>query len=72
MIFKSNVFRFGNEYYRQITGTATGTRMAPNYANLFVDNFEQSLLRDYSQKTGLSLLVWVPFSDDISFIWMDR
>ena len=50
MIFKSNVFRFGNEYYRQITGTATGTRMAPNYANLFMDNFEQSLLRDYSQK----------------------
>ena len=46
--------------------------MAPNYANLFMDNFEQSLLRDHSQKTGLSLLVWVPFSDDISFIWMDR
>ena len=38
MIFKSNVFRFGNEYYRQITGTA---------------NFEQSLLRDYSQKNWI-------------------
>ena len=48
MILKSNAFRFGNEYYRHITGTAMGTPMAPNYANLFMDNFEQNLLHDYS------------------------
>ena len=30
MILKSNAFRFGNEYYRQITGTAMETPMAPN------------------------------------------
>ena len=58
MILKSNAFRFGNEHYRQITGTAMGTPMAPNYPYLFMDNFEQNLLRDYSQKTGLSALVW--------------
>ena len=69
MILKSNAFRFGNEYYRQITGTAMGTPMAPNYANLFMDNFEQNLLHDYSQKTGLSPLVWFRFIDDIFFIW---
>ena len=69
MIFKSNAFRFGNEYYRQITGTAMGTPMAPNYANLFMDNFEQNLLHDYSQKTGLSPLVWFRFIDDIFLIW---
>ena len=34
-----------------------GTSMTPNYANLFMDNFEQNLLHDYSQKTGLSLLL---------------
>ena len=28
--------------------------MAPSYANLLMDNFEQNLLRDYSQNTGLS------------------
>ena len=27
-----------------------GTPMAPNYGNLFKDNFEQNLLRDYFQK----------------------
>ena len=69
MILKSNIFRFGNEYYRQITCPAMGTLMAPNYANLFIDNFEQNLQRDYSQKTGLSPLVWFRFSEDISFIW---
>ena len=40
MILKSNAFRFGNYYYRQTTGTAMGTPMTPNYANLFMENFE--------------------------------
>ena len=69
MILKSNAFRFGNEYCRQTTGTAMGTRMALNYANLFMDNFEHNLLRDYSKTTGLSPLVWFRFTDDIFFIW---
>ena len=61
MILKSNASRFGNEYYRQITGTAMGTPMAPNYANFFMNNFEQNLLHDYSQKTGLSPMVFFLF-----------
>ena len=43
--------------------------MAPHYANLFMDNFEQNLLRNYSQKTGSSPLVRFRFIDDIFFIW---
>ena len=69
MIFKSNAFRFGNEYYRQITGTALGTPMAPNYPNLSMENFEQNLLPDYSQKSGLSPLVRFRFINDIFFVW---
>ena len=68
MIFKPNAFRFGNEYYRQITGTALGAPMAPNYPNLFMENFEQNLLPDYSQKSGLSLLVRFRFINDIFFV----
>ena len=30
------------------------TPMAPSYANSLMDNFEQNLLRDCSQNTGLS------------------
>ena len=69
MILKSNAFRFCNEYYRQITGTEMGTPMAPNYANKFMDNFEQNLLRDYFQETRLSPLIWFRFIDDIFFMW---
>ena len=43
MMLKSKAFQFGNKYYRQITGTAMGTLMTPNYANLFIDNLEQNL-----------------------------
>ena len=46
-----------------------GTPMAPNYTNLFTDNFEQNLLRGYSQITELSSLVWFRFIDDIFFKW---
>ena len=68
MILKSNAFPFGNEYYRHITGRAMRTPMAPNYANLFMDSFEQNFVHDYSQKTGLSPLAWFRFIDDIFFI----
>ena len=62
IILKSNAFRFGNEYYRQIAGTAMGTPMAPNYANLFLDNFERTYCviiikeLDYHLWYGLVLL----------------
>ena len=49
-----------------------GTPMTPNYANLFMDNFEQNLMRDYYQITGLSLLVWFRFIDDIFFVLSDN
>ena len=69
MILKLNAFRIGKEYYRQITGTAMGTPMTPNYANLFMDNFEQTLPLDFFQQTRLSHLVWFRFIEDIFFIW---
>ena len=46
-----------------------GVPMAPNYVYLFMDSFEQNLLHDYSEKTGLSPLVWFRFIDDIFFTW---
>ena len=69
MILKLNAFRIVKEYYRQITGTAMGTPMTPNYANLFMDNFEQTLPLDFFQQTRLSHLVWFRFIEDVFFIW---
>ena len=37
------------------------TSMTPNYANLFMDNFEQNFVRHHFQETGLSVLVWFRF-----------
>ena len=59
LILKCNVFRFGTSYYSQIKGTAMGTPMAPNYANLFMDRFENDLLNAYYQKTGIRPLIWL-------------
>ena len=46
-----------------------GTPMAPNYANLFMADFEERLLSEYERKTGLTPLVWFRFIDDVFFIW---
>ena len=69
LVLRSNIFRFGNRFYRQIKGTAMGTPMAPNYANLFMDKFERGILDDYYAKTGLKPLIWIRYIDDIFFIW---
>ena len=37
-----------------------------------MDNIEQNLLLDYSQKTGLSPLAWFRFIDDNFFIWVSN
>ena len=48
-----------------------GTPMAANYANLFMDMLETSLLNDFHKKTGKKPLIWLRFIDDIFFIWTD-
>ncbi len=36
-----NNFSFDGEHYQQISGVAMGTKMGPNYANLFVGFVEK-------------------------------
>ncbi len=35
------LFFYLRDFYLQVHGTAMGTPIAPNYANLFMDKFEQ-------------------------------
>ena len=58
-------FRFNGQIYQQIQCTAMGTKMAPSYANLFMDRFERAFL---AQKPILPL-VWKRYIDDILCIW---
>ena len=68
-VLSNNVFRFGVQVYKQIKGTAMGTPMAPNFANLFMDKFECQLLKDFEKIHGTRPLIWYRYVDDIFFIW---
>ena len=65
LVLHSMSFSFNGDHYLQIGGTAMGTSVAPNYANLFMDRFETKALDNWSLKP----LVWLRFIDDIFMIW---
>ena len=51
--------------YQQIHGTAMGTKMAPSYANLFMQDLEESFLRPRPDQPAL----WKRYIDDILILW---
>ena len=53
LVLSTNVFRFDNQLYKQIKGTAMGIPMAVNYANLFLDKFENEMLDEYEKATNI-------------------
>ena len=66
MILTSNTFTFNGQHYRQINGTAIGTKMAPFYANLFMGNFDRKVLAAATH----SPLIWWCYIDDIFLLWI--
>ena len=44
IVLRCNMFSFDWEIYKQIQGMAMGTKMAPSYAHLFMDMFEEPFL----------------------------
>jgi len=68
-VLRSNIFRFGINIYRQIKGTARGTPMAANYANLFMTTLEEKIINEFHEKTRLKPFIYFRFIDDIFFIW---
>lgn len=64
-ILKNNIFEFNSAMYKQIQGTAMGTKMAPAYANLFMDDLESKFLQSRILKPS----EWWRFIDDIVCFW---
>ena len=64
-ILKKNYFQFNNEHYLQISGTAMGTRCAPNYAIIFMAELEEDFLNTLEKQPH----IWRCFIDDIFLIW---
>ncbi len=65
LVLKCNNFAFGQKHYLQKSGTAMGTRLAPNYANLFMADFEERHVYTYEKPP----LWWKRFIDDVFCIY---
>ena len=64
-VLKNNYFGFRSEMFKQIEGTAIGTKMAPPYACIFMDGVEKEFLSSIRFKP----LWWKRFIDDIIKLW---
>ena len=62
---KNNDFTFNNEWFLQVGVTAMGKKFAPNYANLFMAQWEKEALAKCTKQP----LCYFRFLDDIFIIW---
>ena len=63
-VLKNNIFEHNESYFKQIQGTAIGTKMAPPYAILFMSELEETFLAS----SPLKPFVWWRYIDDIFMI----
>ena len=69
LVLKCNTLIFKNRYFHQICGTAMGTPLAVNFANLFMAKFEEDMLQEYERIHKERPAMWIRFIDDIFIIW---
>lgn len=66
-VLENNYFEFDKQIYKQLFGTAMGTKMAPPYANLFLGYLEEKQI--YHSKHFNNITKYLRFLDDIFIIW---
>ena len=64
-ILEHNYFSFSDNFYLQTKGTAMGTRMAPQYANIFMADLEEKVLNQTHNQPRL----YLRYIDDIFMVW---
>ena len=67
LVLTLNNFIFNGQNYQQVKGTAMGTRAAPNYANLYMGQFEDKHI--YQTSWNQHIKFYGRFIDDICLIW---
>ena len=53
LVLKNNIFEFSDKIYKQIRGTAIGTKFAPPYAVLFMATLEEKILSKVKKKPSV-------------------
>ncbi len=74
LVLENNTFQFGRMHFRQISGTAMGTKMAPSYATLVLGYLElklYSIFEEHFGSAGKEYLIenFKRFLDDVFCIW---
>ena len=64
-VLKNNIFEHDNSVFKQLRGTALGTKMAPPYPIIFMDSLGEDILSN----SLLNPLVWWRYIDDIFMMW---
>lgn len=65
LVLELNSFEFDGKFFLQTSGTAMGTKMAPNFANIFMGDLESTFLAS----CPLQPLFYKRYIDDVFFIW---
>ena len=64
-VLKNNYFDFNGQVKQKISGAAIGTKFAPIYTCIFMDDIESKFLETQS----LQPLIWFRYIDDVFFMW---
>ena len=66
LILKENYFELGDEVYRQILGTAIGTKFAPTYANIFMAGLKRKIFESSEFNPFLWLRLWTEGEENLN------
>ena len=66
-VLKNNIFEHNLSFYKQLRGTAIGTKMAPPYAIISLCNLVERFFSD----CDISPLVWWRYIDNIFMLWQN-
>lgn len=74
IVLENNTFVYKSKYYKQLTGTAMGTKMAPTYAHLTLSYLEVKIFKKCVETFGVLETKniqnnYFRFLDDIFIIW---
>ena len=74
LFLENNIFEFDSELFKQIIGTAMGSKPAPHYANIFlstkIDNIIWEIAAEFQDGKHFTLKLLKRFLDDIFFIFI--